>query len=223
MMDNRVPYDKTPTVWSPDGELIQLSYARRATEKGLPGIAMVVEGKDILLATKSKADTIIETPSKIKEIDTGLFMLASGLSSDSNLLLIQARYMAQNHRLIYNERITPYGLTKRLGTLLSEVTLQGGLRVFGASMLIAGFTPYEKKPQIYYLDNGGSHFSAKAWVTGQDQDQIISFFREHYKPKISEEGAKKLILDAVNSAIADPAKKIDPKDLEFMKISAEIS
>ncbi|MFW9928097.1 MAG: hypothetical protein ACFFD1_01745 [Candidatus Thorarchaeota archaeon] len=221
MMDNRVPYDKAATIWSPDGELVQLSYARRATERGLPGVAMVLNDNEILLAARVKQDTLIETPSKVKLIDEGLYMLASGLSSDSNLLLIQSRYMTQNFRLTYGEKISPYGITKKLGSLLSEVTMQGGLRVFGASLIIAGFTPYEKKPEIYFLDNGGSFFSAKAYATGQDQDKIISYFREHYKRPISLEGAKKLVVDAINTAIGDPAKKIEEKDVEFQVIKSE--
>ena len=133
-----------------------------------------------MLAARTKEDKLIETPSKVKVIDEGLYMLASGLSSDSNLLLVQARYMAQNHRLVYGERISPYGITKKLGSLLSEVTMQGGLRVFGASLIIAGFTFHDKKPEVYFLDNGGSFFPAKAYATGQDQDKIISYFRFIY-------------------------------------------
>jgi proteasome alpha subunit len=220
MMDNRVPYDKAATIWSPDGELVQLSYARRATERGLPGVALILDDKSILLAARTKEDKLIETPSKVKVIDDGLYMLASGLSSDSNLLLVQARYYAQNHRLVYGERISPYGITKKLGSLLSEVTMQGGLRVFGASLIIAGFTYHEKEPEVYFLDNGGSFFSAKAYATGQDQDKIISYFREHYKKPISEDGAKRLILDALNASVADPTKKIEDKDLEYQKLTA---
>ncbi|OLS19566.1 MAG: Proteasome subunit alpha [Candidatus Heimdallarchaeota archaeon LC_3] len=220
MMDNRIPYDKAATIWSPDGELVQLSYARRATERGLPGVALILNDKEILLAAKIKIDSLIEAPSKVKSVDENMYMLASGLSSDSNLLLVQARYMAQNHKLVYGERISPYGLTKKIGSLLSEVTMQGGLRVFGASLIMAGFTPYEKKPEVYFLDNGGSFFSAKAYATGQDQDKIISYFREHYNSPISEDGAKRLVLDAINASVSDPTKKIEEKDLEFMKISA---
>ncbi len=216
MMDSRVPYDKSTVVWSPDGELVQLSYARRATERGLPGIAMILDDQSILLAAKIKRDRLIETPSKIKQIDEDLYMLASGLSSDSNLLLMQARYNAQNHRLIYGEKISPFGLTKKLGGLLSEVTMQGGLRVFGASLIIAGFTPYENRPCIYFLDNGGSYFSAKAYATGQDSDKIIAYFREHYKKPITEAGAKKLIVDAINSGVTDESRKITKDDVEFL-------
>ena len=54
MMDNRIPYDKAATIWSPDGELVQLSYARRATERGLPGVALILNEKEILLAARIK-------------------------------------------------------------------------------------------------------------------------------------------------------------------------
>ena len=50
MIDTRVPYDKSTVIWSPDGELVQLSYARKASEKGLSAIGIILDTKTILLA-----------------------------------------------------------------------------------------------------------------------------------------------------------------------------
>ena len=218
MLDTRVPYDKSTVIWSPDGELVQLSYARRASEKGLSAIGMIMDDSTILLAGRTKIDELVETQSKIKVVDNGLYLLASGLSSDSNLLLSQSRLISQRHSLIYNEIIGPEALARQLGDIMARHTLSGGLRAFGASLLIAGFDPSNKKPQILFVDNGGSFFSAKAYASGQDSEKIVAFFREHYKSGISVEGGKKMVLDAINSTIADANKKIEEKDLEFQVV-----
>ncbi len=215
MLDTRVPYDKSTVIWSPDGELVQLSYARRASEKGLSAIGMILDDSTILLAGRTKLDELVETQSKIKLVDNGLYLLASGLSSDSNLLLSQARLISQRHTLIYGEIIGPEALARQLGDIMARHTLSGGLRAFGASLLIAGFDPSGKKPKILFVDNGGSFFSAKAYASGQDSEKIVSFFREHYKVGISVDGGKKLVLDAINFTITDQNKKIEEKDLEF--------
>jgi 20S proteasome alpha/beta subunit len=213
-----VPYDKSTVIWSPDGELVQLSYARRASEKGLSAIGMILDNNTILLAGRTKLDELVETQSKIKIVDNGLYLLASGLSSDSNLLLYQSRLISQRHTLIYGEIIGPEALAKQLGDIMARHTLSGGLRAFGASLLIAGFNPNDKKPKILFVDNGGSYFSARAYASGQDSEKIVSFFREHYKTGISVEGGKKLVLDAINFTITDANKKIKEEDLEFQVI-----
>lgn len=216
MLDTRVPYDKSTVIWSPDGELVQLSYARRASEKGLAAIGMILNDKDILLAGRIKKDELVETQSKIRQVDDSLYLLASGLSSDSNLLLFQSRIIAQRHRMLYGEDIGPEALGRELGDIMARATLSGGLRAFGASVLIAGFHPHDYSPRILFVDNGGSYFSAKAYASGQDSDKLVSYFREHYKKPLSEEEGKKLVLDAINFTITDQNKKLTENDLEFM-------
>jgi 20S proteasome alpha/beta subunit len=102
---------------------------------------------------------------------------------------------------------------------MAEVTMSGGTRVFGTSLIIAGFSEYDKNPYIYYIDNGGSFFGAKAYATGQDQEAIINFFREKYKKPITEDGAKRLVQDAINNSITDPNKKITQTDIEYLLVT----
>lgn len=217
-MDSRVPYDKSTVIWSPDGELVQLSYARRASEKGLSAVGMILDEETILLAGRIKVDELVEAQSKIRIVDNGLYLLASGLSSDSNLLLSQARLISQRHTMIYGEVIGPEALAKQLGDIMARHTLSGGLRAFGASLLIAGFNPSDHKPKILFVDNGGHYFSAKAFASGQDNDKIISYFREHYKGGLTEADGKKMVLDAINFTISDENKKIKTEDLEYQVI-----
>ena len=61
MFDTRVPYDKSTVIWSPEGELVQLSYARRACEKGQPAIGVILDNETILLAGKGRLDELGNT------------------------------------------------------------------------------------------------------------------------------------------------------------------
>ena len=219
MIDTRVPYDKSTVIWSPDGELVQLSYARRASEKGLSAMGIILDDKTILLAGKTKNDKLVDTQSKIKLVDDNLYLLASGLSSDSNLLLSQARVMAQRHTLVYGDSMGPEALSKSLGDMMARVTLSGGLRAFGTSLIIAGFHPNNKKPKMFFVDNGGSYFSAKAYASGQDTERVVSYFREHLKTPLSVDEGKKLIIDALNAIAADPEKKVTEEEVEFLVVA----
>ena len=162
MYDSRIPYDKSAAIWSPDGELVQLSYARKASEKGAAALGMILDSKTILLAGETLFDPLVVKPDKIQKIDSKLFLIASGLSTDSNLLIGQARLVAQQHRLIYGEKISIRALAQRLGDLMARHTIQGGLRPFGTALLLAGFNPISKEAELFFVDNGGSYFAVNA-------------------------------------------------------------
>lgn len=218
MLDNRIPYDKSTVIWSPDGELVQLTYARRASERGQPAIGLILDDKTILLAGRTRLDKLVEKKKKIMMVDTGLYILASGLASDSDLLVSQARILSQRHTLLYNEIIGPEALAKQLGELMAKHTLTGGLRAFGASLLIAGFEPRSKKPKILAVDNGGSYLSFKASASGQDANKMYLYFRDHYKIGLTVEEGKRIVLEAINSTVTDETKKIVEDDLDFQII-----
>lgn len=213
-MDSRAPYDKTTVVWSPDGELVQLGYARRASEKGMSAMGMVLNGEFLLLAGRIRKDELVVSKEKIRIIDDNLYMVASGLSSDSNYLLQQSRVISQRHTLIYGEPIGPEAIAKQIGDMMARHTMTGGLRAFGASLLVAGFHPHTHEPKLFYIDNGGSYFEVKAYASGQDSDKIISNFKTNYKQPI--EDGKAFVLKTLNSIYPESTDKLTEDDVEIM-------
>jgi len=201
MYDQRVPYDKSAAIWSPDGELVQLSYARKASERGAAAIGMILDEKTILLAGETLFDPLIVRPDKIQKIDKNLFVVAAGLSTDSNLLISQARIVAQQHRLIYGEKISVRALAARLGNLMARHTITGGLRPFGTALLLAGFNPVNSISELFFVDNGGSYFAVNAYAAGSGNERIIDSLRKEYKSGFDVETAKKMVLDIVTIAL----------------------
>ncbi|MHA2174146.1 MAG: hypothetical protein ACXACP_13225 [Candidatus Hodarchaeales archaeon] len=220
MYDSRVPYDKSAAIWSPDGELVQLSYARKASEKGAAAVGLIIDEKTILLAGETLFDPLVLKPDKIQEIDDKLYLVASGLSTDSNLLIGQARLVAQQHRLIYGEKISIRALAQRLGDLMARHTIQGGLRPFGTALLLAGFNPISKKSELFFVDNGGSYFAVNAYAAGSGNEKIIDSLRKDYKHGIGVEEAKKQILEIITTAL-NKKEPLTEKELEIRILTAE--
>ena len=220
MYDQRVPYDKSAAIWSPDGELVQLSYARKASERGAAAIGMILDEQTILLAGETLFDPLVVRPDKIQKIDKNLFIVAAGLSTDSNLLIGQARIVAQQHRLIYGEKISVRALSARLGDLMARHTITGGLRPFGTALLLAGFNPVDKVTELFFVDNGGSFFAVNAYAAGSGNERIIDALRKQYKKGFTVEEAKKMVLEVVTTALG----KKDPlteKEVEIHILKAE--
>ncbi|MHA2289946.1 MAG: hypothetical protein ACXABG_14270 [Promethearchaeota archaeon] len=220
MYDSRIPYDKSAAIWSPDGELVQLSYARKASEKGAAALGMILDSKTILLAGETLFDPLVVKPDKIQQIDTKLFLIASGLSTDSNLLIGQARLVAQQHRLIYGEKISVRALAQRLGDLMARHTIQGGLRPFGTALLIAGFNPISREAELFFVDNGGSYFAVNAYAAGSGNERIIDALRKEYKQGIDVEAAKKLVLEIITAAL-NKKETLTEKELEIQILTAD--
>ncbi len=220
MYDSRIPYDKSAAIWSPDGELVQLSYARKASEKGAAAVGLIIDEKTILLAGETLFDPLVLKPDKIQEIDNRLFLVASGLSTDSNLLIGQARLVAQQHRLIYGEKISIRALAQRLGDLMARHTIQGGLRPFGTALLLAGFNPISKQSELFFVDNGGSYFAVNAYAAGSGNEKIIDALRKNYKPGIGVEDAKKQILEIITEALGKK-EPLTEKELEIRILTSE--
>ncbi|MFX0183000.1 MAG: hypothetical protein ACFE95_07970 [Candidatus Hodarchaeota archaeon] len=220
MYDSRIPYDKSAAIWSPDGELVQLSYARKASERGAAAIGMIIDDKTILLAGETLYDPLVVRPDKIQEIDEKLFLVASGLSTDSNLLIGQARLVAQQHRLIYGEKISVRALAQRLGDLMARHTIQGGLRPFGTALMLAGFNPVTKDSELFFVDNGGSYFAVNAYAAGSGNERVIDSLRKEYKLGLEVEAAKKMVLEIVTSALGKK-ELMTEKELEIHILKAE--
>ncbi len=220
MYDSRIPYDKSAAIWSPDGELVQLSYARKASEKGAAALGMILDNKTILLAGETLFDPLVVKPDKIQEIDSRLFLIASGLSTDSNLLIGQARLVAQQHRLIYGEKISVRALAQRLGDLMARHTIQGGLRPFGTALLLAGFNPISKEAELFFVDNGGSFFAVNAYAAGSGNERIIDALRKEYKQGIDVEAAKKLVLEIITTAL-NKKETLTEKELEIQILTSD--
>jgi proteasome alpha subunit len=220
MYDSRIPYDKSAAIWSPDGELVQLSYARKASERGAAAIGMIIDDKTILLAGETLYDPLVVRPDKIQEIDDKLFIVASGLSTDSNLLIGQARLVAQQHRLIYGEKISVRALAQRLGDLMARHTIQGGLRPFGTALMLAGFNPVTKESELFFVDNGGSYFAVNAYAAGSGNERVIDSLRKQYKLGLEVEASKKMVLEIVTSALGKK-ELMTEKELEIHILKTE--
>lgn len=200
MFDNRGAYDKTAAMWSPQGELNQLDYARIASQRGSSTVAVVLEGKTVVIGGEQYQDPLIVRPQKINEVDDDLYLVASGLSTDATILLNQARIIAQNHKLIYGEKISVRSLAMRLGDIMARHTLAGGLRPFGCSLLIAGYYDALDVANLYFVDNGGTFFETRAYASGKGAPKAIEFLRKEYRPNMSLKEAVDFVIETIKVA-----------------------
>ena len=107
MQPGQMAYDRGITVFSPDGRLFQVEYAREAVKKGATTIGVKFKGGVLLAVDKRVSSKLVEPDSieKIYNIDDYIGCATSGLVADARILVDQARKEAQIHRVNYGENI----------------------------------------------------------------------------------------------------------------------
>ncbi len=204
--DRSMAYDRSTVIFSPQGDIIQLEYARKAVEKGATGCG-VRTPECVILAGIKKETELIEAPEKIHIIDAHIAATAAGLQADTSALVKRARIQAQIHRLTYSEEITITTLANQLGEFLQNHTQVGGLRPFGTQLLFGGKLG---NPELLLVDPGGAVFKCRAVAIGQNNDPANEILKKEFTNDMDQASAIKLIKEALQSSIVSAdQEKID--------------
>lgn len=105
-------------------------------------------------------------------------MIYSGMGPDYRLLVKQARKMAQQYYLVYNEPIPTVQLVQRVAAVMQEYTQSGGVRPFGVSLLICGWD--NNRPYLFQCDPSGAYFAWKATAMGKNFINGKTFLEKRY-------------------------------------------
>lgn len=194
-------YDRAITVFSPDGKLFQVQYAQEAVKRGLTALGIKVNEGVVLAAEKRVRSKLVEEVSieKIFQVDEHIGAAASGLIADARVLIDHARIEAQLNRLRYDEPISVQALAKRIGDIKQLYTQHGGVRPFGARLLIAGVD--DRTPRLFETDPSGVMAAYKCQAIGGGAQTVTEFLEREYSEKFSLEDAILLALKALRVVV----------------------
>jgi proteasome alpha subunit len=207
-------YDRAITIFSPDGRLFQVEYAREAVKRGTTSLGIKYKDGVILAVDKRINSRLVEEESieKIFQIDDNMGAVTSGLVADARVLVERARIESQLNKVTYSEPIDIGILAKKICDFKQLYTQHGGVRPFGIAMLIAGVN---EKPRLFETDPSGALIEYKATAIGSGRPTAMEIFEEKYREGMSREEAIELALTVMNEA-ADG--KIGEKTVELALI-----
>jgi proteasome alpha subunit len=224
-------YDRAITMFSPDGRLLQVEYAKKTVRLGNTAIGMVCKDGVLLVTDKRIVDKLVvpEAVEKIFKIDDHLMATAAGILSDARVLVEQGQMRAQQHTMTYDTPVDAITIVKHICDMKQMCTQSGGLRPFGVSLLIAGIDEGGKK--LFETDPTGIFYQYKATVIGEGEPDIEEMLCKEYKDTMTiEEGLKfcikclKKVLDTKDASFnidRIDAAYIDEKDKVIVKVSKE--
>src|SRR3989338_3899910 len=219
-MDNMQPvqhqmmgYDRTSTMFSPDGRLLHVEYAKKTVKQGTTAIGMVCKDGVLLMADKRFSDPLVIPSSieKVSPIDDHIQATGSGILSDARILIDYARTLAQKHRVTYDSPVDVLSVVKSLCDIKQSYTQFGGARPFGVSLLVAGVNDSN---DLYVTDPTGIFFQYKATAIGEMEDEIKDILNKEYKDSIDLNSGIKLGLQAM--------RKVQGKNFDITRLDVGV-
>ncbi|MHA1728562.1 MAG: archaeal proteasome endopeptidase complex subunit alpha [Promethearchaeota archaeon] len=211
-------YDRSLTMFSPEGRLFQVEYALEAVRKGSLVVGLKCDEGTAIIVQK-KLPTILMDPDsvqKVFQIDEHIGCSISGLHADSRILVDYARVQCQVNKLSYDEPIRLRSLVRKLADIKQQYTQRGGLRPFGSALLFIAVD--SDGPQLMTTSPSGTYWSWKATALGNNSEQAKKILKENYDEKNSLDQIMKLGIK-VQKECSD--EEMDPSVLQIVFISSE--
>ena len=221
-------YDRGITIFSPDGRLYQVEYAREAVKRGTASIGIRTADGVVLAVDKRIRSPLMERTSveKIHKADNHIGIASAGHVADARQLIDFARRQAQVNQLRYGEPIGVETLTKAVTDHIQQYTQVGGARPFGVALIIGGIE--DSQPRLYETDPSGTPYEWQALAVGADRGEIEDYLEEHYDPEMDLASGVSLALKAlasVNDGSLSPEgiglATIDVDDEQFHELTDE--
>jgi len=211
-------YDRGITIFSPDGRLYQVEYAREAVKRGTASIGVRTPEGVVIAVDKRIRSPLMERDSveKIHKADDHIGIASAGHVADARQLIDFARRRAQVNELRYGEPIAVETLTKEVTDYIQQYTQVGGARPFGVALIIAGIANGE--PKLYETDPSGTPYEWKALAVGADRGDIRDYLEEHYEAEMTLNAGVELALQALASVNDD---QLRPEGIGLATVDTE--
>ncbi len=211
MQQGQMAYDRAITVFSPDGRLFQVEYAREAVKKGSTALGIKFKNGIVIISDKKIRSKLIEQNSleKIQLIDDYVAAVTSGLVADARVLIDFARISTQQEKVTYGSLVNIENLVKRVADQMQQYTQYGGVRPYGVSLIFAGVDTIG--PRLFDCDPAGTINEYKATSIGSGKEAVTAYLEKEYKDGLSEKEAVALGIKALKSSLEEGEELKNPE------------
>jgi proteasome alpha subunit len=204
MQPGQMAYDRAITVFSPDGRLFQVEYAREAVRRGATTAGVVYANGVVLIADRRIPNPrLAEAASleKIHQIDENIGCATAGLVADARVLVDYARLAAQINRVTYAEPMSVEMLVRRICDYKQQYTQFGGVRPFGTALLVGGYD--DGGIHLFETEPSGSLTSFRAASTGGNKGPVMELFEQKYRANLDRDAAILLALEGLRAGLEE--------------------
>ncbi len=206
-------YDRAIVVFSPDGRLLQVEYARQMVKNGSTVVGIRLHNTVLLGAVKLRTPLAVsESYKKIYSVDNHIGLAWAGSFSDARNLADIARVKSQINRITYGEDISVSSLTKYICERKHLVTQYAGMRPYGVGLLIGGVN--DDGAKLFETEPSGTMIEWKAHAIGKGAEKAKKVLSQGYKDNMGIEDGAKLLAKAIKAGEKNAASN----DIEIISI-----
>ncbi|MCW1293242.1 MAG: archaeal proteasome endopeptidase complex subunit alpha [Candidatus Rehaiarchaeum fermentans] len=210
-------FDRALTLFNPEGELLQVNYARKSVDNGKPTIAISTREGIVFSAIRPVSEDdlpliVPESAEKVFKIDEDIATAISGFISDGRILVDKLQEIAQNYRIIYGKEADILLLVKDIASEMQAYTQYGGARPFAVGLLIGGVRGSDYA--LYVVEPGGTYYEYKAVAIGMEKEKINKILKNSYDEKMSLEDGIELSIKSLRAT----SIKLMPENLEIVTV-----
>ncbi|WP_135364511.1 archaeal proteasome endopeptidase complex subunit alpha [Halosimplex halophilum] len=217
---NQQAYDRGTSIFSPDGRLYQVEYAREAIKRGTASVGVRTADGVVLAADRQVRSPLVEQESieKLHRVDDHIAVASAGHVADARQLVDFAREQAQVNRLRYDEPIGVEALAKEVTDYIQQYTQSGGVRPFGVALAIGGVDP-DGTPKLFETDPSGTPYEWQATAIGGNRERLMGFLEDEYRDGMDLDAGVALALEAIGEGDEDGA--VDAGAVEVTVVDTE--
>ncbi len=203
-MIDKMGYDRSITMFSPDGRLLQVEYAKKTVKQGSTTIGIVCKDGVVLLSDKRVSSKLMvpEAIEKMFRIDDHIGATAAGLIADARVLVDRSQLRAQQHAVTYDTKIDVLSIVKEICDMKQMCTQSGGLRPFGVSLLVAGVED-DGEIKLFMTEPYGLYFQYKAIAIGEGEVEVMDALQKKWRSNLSVDEGVRLGLSALKDFLKE--------------------
>ncbi|PIN73090.1 proteasome subunit alpha [Candidatus Woesearchaeota archaeon CG10_big_fil_rev_8_21_14_0_10_45_16] len=197
-MIDKMGYDRSITMFSPDGRLLQVEYAKKTVKQGSTAIGIACKDGVVLVTDKRVTSKLLvpEAIEKMFRVDDHIAITAAGIISDARVLVDRVQLKSQQHAVTYDSKIDVLTIVKEICDMKQICTQSAGLRPFGVSMLVAGVEE-DGTIKLFLTEPYGLYFQYKAAVIGEGEAEVEPMLQKGYRANMTVDEGVRLGLEAM--------------------------
>mmetsp|Transcript_3526 Transcript_3526/g.9121 ORF Transcript_3526/g.9121 Transcript_3526/m.9121 type:complete len:292 (-) Transcript_3526:4144-5019(-) len=176
----RTEYDSDITIFSPNGDIHQINYAKNASNKGNILIGLKTSSHCLLASLNKKSDFIDDEFNKILSISENLGIIVSGIIGDGKYIhryleKTKIEYFQSNNRSLLISWII-----SKAKKIFCQNIFHSRTRPYGVSVVIGGYD--SNGPQLFSISPDGVVQKFRRLITGSNEQFEIQFLERNLQP-----------------------------------------
>uniref|UniRef100_A0A7S3GHQ5 Proteasome subunit alpha type n=2 Tax=Palpitomonas bilix TaxID=652834 RepID=A0A7S3GHQ5_9EUKA len=180
-------YDRTITIFSPEGRLYQIEYAFKAV-KNCGVTAVAVRGEDsVCVVTQRKVPDklmVADSVSRMFKITDRIGVCCLGMIPDAKAQVQRFRQEAGEFEHKYGYKMPVDYFAKRIADVTQVYTQRAGMRPPAVSFIVIGIDE-EKGPMLYKCDPAGYYLGYKAVAAGHKEQEATNYLEKRMKQNVN--------------------------------------